>query len=201
MDYLLEWRGADGKFTESAEVRLGSDGLTARGTQIGWRPAPYRLDYELEADASLHTVHCSASATGAGWSRRLVLERRSDGTWTAEVGGAGEEDLLGTPAAICDELEDAVDCDIGFSPLTNTMPIVRNKLHETDGSVEVSVAWVSVPHLTMRRARQSYTHLSKSPGGAVVRYRSLESDFEADLDVDRAGLVRRYPGLAERIAG
>ena len=35
----------------------------------------------------------------------------------------------------------------------------------------------------------------------VVRFVSLDSDFTAELELDPAGLVVRYPRLAERVAG
>lgn len=202
MDYYLEWQGQDGTLVETVELALSESGLKAKGIQIGRRPLTYRLDYELHYNAELAMTSLTVSAGGAGWSRRLVVTRDATSGWTATAGGAGEEDLLGHPvAAITDLGLEALDCDLGFSPLTNTLPIRRNGLHRKPGGADVTVAWIQVPHLTMAAVRQRYEHLATTRAGAVVRYRSLESDFTADLDVDRVGLVRVYPGLTERIVG
>jgi hypothetical protein len=54
--------------------------------------------------------------------------------------------------------------------------------------------WVSVPGLEVHEQRQRY-----EPAGArVVRFRS--GSFVADIEFDAAGLVTRYPDLAERLA-
>ena len=41
--------------------------------------------------------------------------------------------------------------------------------------------------------------LERRPDGARWRFRSLDGDFTAELPVDRAGLVRDYPGIARRL--
>jgi len=52
--------------------------------------------------------------------------------------------------------------------------------------------------------RTSATRTSVPQGRASVRHASLEDGretFTADLEVDRDGLVRHYPGLARRVMG
>ena len=49
---------------------------------------------------------------------------------------------------------------------------------------------------------QRYEHLGAYSDGATVRYASVEDarvTFTADLELDGAGLVRHYPGLARRV--
>jgi hypothetical protein len=56
------------------------------------------------------------------------------------------------------------------------------------------MAWVEVPSLRVIRSDQAYS--SASTGGRRrVRFRSLDSDFAADLEVDADGLVVDYPGI------
>jgi uncharacterized protein len=129
---LLIWAGepgwAGGWRAEVAEVEFGAGALCASGTQLATDPVPYRLDYRLDASADgCVTRSLHIAAVGEGWERRLRLERDPGGEWTAEVDSEGELDLpaLGGDAL---DLGEALDCDLGFSPLTNTMPVLRHRL-------------------------------------------------------------------------
>jgi uncharacterized protein len=174
---LLVWRGLEEWLAEAAVVALDRERLTASGTQLGAAPEPYRVDYELVTVNGFVTARLSVVArTGAG-ERRLELLRHPDGGWT--VDGHARHDLHG-----------ALDCDLGNSPLTNTMPIRRA------GSGDFVMAWVSVPDLTVHRSPQRYEAI----GARRVRYIGLDNDFRADLELDEDGLVVRYPRLAERLS-
>lgn len=97
-------------------------------------------------------------------------------------------------------LAGALDCDLGLSPLTNSMPVLRHRLHEGGGSVEFLMAWVSVPDLAVHRSRQRYTFVRRDAAARIVRFESLDATFVADVAFDDAGVVIDYPGLARRIA-
>jgi hypothetical protein len=73
------------------------------------------------------------------------------------------------------------------------MPVRRHGLHERPGAVDFTMAWVSLPDLTVHRSEQRYEHLA--PG----RTRFSSDDFTADLELDEDGLVLVYPGLARRV--
>lgn len=89
---------------------------------------------------------------------------------------------------------DATDFfDLGFSPLFNSLPVIRHGLHRGGEPRDFVMTWVSVPDLTVSRSEQRYEPIA--PG--VVRFRS--GSFEADLEFDDEGFVVRYPGLAERV--
>ena len=85
------------------------------------------------------------------------------------------------------------------SPFTNTLPIRRLPAPALGAPVALAVAYVTLPELTVRPADQEYTLLERQPDGARWRFRSLDSDFTAELSVDQAGLVRDYPGIARRL--
>jgi hypothetical protein len=203
---LLIWAGepgwAAGWRAEVAKVELGNGALCARGTQVATDPLPYRLDYRLDASAEdwvTRSLHIAA--VGESWERRLRLERDPGGEWTAELDGGGELDL---PAPGGDALDrgEALDCDLGFSPLTNTMPVLRHRLHRHPGQVELVMAWISVPDLGVHVSDQRYEHLGVNSDGATVKYASVEDGretFTADLELDHDGVVRHYPGLARRV--
>jgi hypothetical protein len=93
------------------------------------------------------------------------------------------------------KLNPALDVDLGFTPLTNTLPIRRLGLLDAPvgASRAVVVAWVLVPSLAVVESSQTYQNL----GDHQVRF--VSGSFSADLDVDEQGYVRHYPGLAERV--
>ena len=193
---VLTWTGTDDWRAEQAAVQLEEGRFSARGVQLGVLPLPYRLDYVLETGPNWRTRTLELAAAGDGWQRTLHLARAEDGGWTAEATGAGVVDLP-APGGGTAALEEAMDCDLGLSPLTNTMPILRHRLHLTGGVVESTMAWVSVPDLGVHASRQRYEHLRRVPGGALVRFSSGE--FSADLTVDAAGFVVDYPQLGRRV--
>jgi hypothetical protein len=207
MERMLIWSGEegwdDGWHAEAARVDLEESGLRATGTQLGVNPVPYRLEYRLDAGGEgFVTRSLRVEASGVGWERRLRLERDESGEWAVEVGGEGEVDLP-APGGDAEALAGALDCDLGFSPLTNAMPVRRHALHERPGEVDFLMAWVSVPDLAVEPLAQRYTHLSREADGAVVRYESVEDGrvvFRQDLQLDADALVRVYPQLARRVS-
>jgi uncharacterized protein len=203
---LLIWTGERGWAgawrTETAQVALDEGALRAIGTQVATDPVPYQLDYRLDASGEgFVTRSLRIVARGEGWERRLHLERHPNGDWSADVDSEGKPDLPASSADVPD-LGEALDCDLGFSPLTNTMPVLRHDLHRHPGRVEFVMAWVSVPDLGVHASHQLYEHVHPSGDGATVKYASVEDGheaFTADLELDGEGLVRRYPGLAQRV--
>jgi hypothetical protein len=163
------WRLLESPGSEAAHVTLEPDRLHARGVQIG---PGYRFDYELETGAGWVTTLLRLTAEGEGFRRTLEL-RPGEGDW----------------------VDGALDCDIAFSPLTNTMPILRSGLASRAGAEDFVMSWIAVPDLTVHSSRQRYEHVADG----VVRFVSLDGDFTADLELDADGLVLRYPGIGERV--
>jgi uncharacterized protein len=193
----LTWAGTDAWRAESAHLRTRADGsVVATGVQLGVDPLPYRLDYRLDLRADWVTRRLEVTAVGEGWERSARLARDDDGGWTYRQTAAGTPDL---PDPGCDPggLTEALDCDLGLSPLTNTMPVRRHGLHRSPGAVELTMAWMSVPDLAVVASVQRYEHLRATPEGAVVRFSS--GSFTADLQVDTRGFVVDYPDLARRV--
>jgi uncharacterized protein len=84
--------------------------------------------------------------------------------------------------------------DLGFSPLTNTLPILRDALNEAGTPQDYVMALVDVPSLAVSLSRQRYEPLT--PG--AVRFSS--GDFETVLHLDPDGFVLLYPDLAELVS-
>jgi len=163
---LYAWQGPD--LFELAFVELADDRLTARGTQLR---SSYRLTYVVE------TSHMFVSE-----SLRAEVE-------TAH--GIGTLDLRRGTKPLRD---DVLDLDVASSPLFNSLPVLRDRLHEGGGDArDYTMAFVSVPELSVERSAQRYVAL----GRGAVRFRS--GSFSADLEFDSDGFVTRYPGLADRV--
>jgi hypothetical protein len=93
----------------------------------------------------------------------------------------------------------ALDCDLGLSPLTNTMPVLRHGLLTGGGPVDLLMAWVAVPELAVSPSPQRYTFVRRDADVAIVRFESLDDDFTADITFDQHGLVVDYPGIARLV--
>jgi uncharacterized protein len=198
----LLWRRLDTTGTEQALLD-DRTGLRARGTVVAAAPVGYTLGYELLADDGWASARLTVTAEGAGWLRSVKLERAT-GRWRVIAGEQGDLDSTLVAAGHsrtelpgCEEpgeLTAALDVDLGYSPLTNTLPIRRlGLLRAKPGTSQtLTVAWVLVPSLAVVAGRQTYTVL----GEGRVRYES--GTFAADLTVDGEGYVTHYPGLAER---
>jgi uncharacterized protein len=171
--------------------------MTARGSQIGIDPTAYRLDYELETAEAYVTRRLAAESAGEGWSRRIELVRHADGRWECLGEGGGGE--LPEAGGDTDAVAEALDCDLGFSPLTNTMPVLRAGLLEDVPDKDFVMAWVSVPDLSLHRSEQRYEHVRRDKERAIVRYVGRHRDFVGELEFDSEGLIVRYPDLADRV--
>lgn len=164
---VYAWRGLEEPLFELAFVELEEGRLRAQGTQLG---AQHRLEYALE--------------TSEGFlSERLQLECRTGrGTRTLDL-RRGSKPLVG----------EVLDLDLAYSPLFNSLPVLRDRLHEGGVAHDYVMAWVAVPELTVSKSRQQYSPLADG----VVRFRT--GSFSADVEFDADGFVVRYPGLAERV--
>lgn len=198
MERFLLWTGLEDWLHEAATAELSADGVTASGTQLGADPVPYRLDYRLDAAEGFVTASLEVDAVGDGWRRHLALIRDRTGRWRCDTRHEGAADLP-PPGGDMATLDEALDCDLGLSPLTNLMPVRRLGLHERPGAYDFLMAWVSVPDLGVRAEPQRYEHVRRDGDGAVVRF-SIPSGFTSDLFLDADGLVLRYPALARRVS-
>jgi hypothetical protein len=198
---VVAWSKDDPFGAEYAEVAFAADALTAKGVAIGSRPLPYRLDYTLRTGPGFVTAEVEVWSRGDGWTRSMKLIRSDVGEWTTETATTGDA-LLPPPGGNTHQLEDALDTDLGLSPLFNTMPVLRHHLHDGGSAADFLMAWISVPDLAIRPSPQRYTYVRTLPDGdRVIRFESVGEgeDFAADVVFDTNGLVVDYPGIATRI--
>ena len=183
IDRFVVWQVVETAGFEAASIQLDGLALRADGTVVGQLPEPYRLSYRLRTDDRAATAQLAVTCVTGSGETRLNL-RRDDTGWT--VDGQPRPDLAA-----------ALDCDLACSPMTNTMPVLRHRLHREPGTERFTMAFVEVPSLRVLPSAQAYTHLGPEPGGARVRYAS--GTFRSDLLFDTDGLVIHYPTMAHRI--
>lgn len=184
---------------ETSTVALGTGSLTASGVAIGTEPLPYELHYELETEDGFATRLLTVESRGQGWHRRVALRHDGRGGWAVEDEASGDSGLPapgGDPASVAG----ALDCDLGGSPLTNSLPVLRHRLIDGGEDVDLDTAWVSVPALEVRRSEQRYRFVESRLDGTVIRFELRDGTFAADLELDADGFVHRYPGLAELLS-
>jgi len=195
----LTWAKDDPFGAEQAVVeRSDRGGLVAAGVALGSAPVAYRLDYELETDDGLVTRRLAVTASGEGWRRSIDLRRDGDG-WHATTTTEGKAQLPAPGGDVSALGAAALDCDLGLSPLTNSMPVLRHGFLR-EGPRDFTMAWVSVPDLEVHAERQRYTFVGDEPDGAtLVRFDSLDGSFTAEIRFDADGFVLDYPGIARRL--
>jgi uncharacterized protein len=160
-------------------------GVVADGLVLGSDQAtPFRLWYQVQTDSTWYVRECFLQV-GGEQGQTLHLSTDGKGHWTDGAGVAYSA------------LDGCLDLDIACTPFTNTLPIRRLAL--TPGErVELLVAYLTVPDLSIRPVQQLYICLSRTASGGLYRYEEVESHFTADLLVDAQGLLVDYPGIWKR---
>jgi len=179
----IVWQRLDVVGAEWCEVARTPEGIRIEGVAlVGIDGDGHRIDYHLALDAAGRTRSVRIGAR-AGDHRSLELDADGEGGW--RVDGV----VLDVGARGGDASPPVLDVDLGFSPLTNSLPVWRFGPDTPVGSEQtIRVAWVLYPSLEVLVGTQSYTRLRERSW----RYRS--TGFVADLELDTDGLVDTYAG-------
>jgi hypothetical protein len=197
----VAWTKDDPPGAEFAVVVLEPGRLRAKGVAIGSDPEPYRLSFELQTRDDYVAEIAVVETQGAGWTRHLEIQRSPAGVWSASSQSAGKLELP-EPGGDLAEMGEALDLDLGLSPVFNTMPVLRHNLHDGGNAKDFLMIWVSVPDLSIHASPQRYTFLQRrSADQRLVRFEATGDgeDFVAEVQFDGDGLVVEYPGIASRI--
>lgn len=200
MERSYYWEHPDGPDIQNqAEVSFEPGGLTAHGIQTG---PGYSARWVLEALDDWKTQAIQVHVHSEGWNRHLELERDANGVWTSRtsVSGAQPTELAGpemAPGIVPGEdLDAALDCDLGLRPVTNTMPIRRlDLLTRNVPETKLIMAWIEMPSLRVIASDQYYSSIDER----MVRYQSGTRGVDAQLTVDEDGVVLNYPDMAKRL--
>ena len=126
-------------------------------------------------------VRATGTQLGVAYELRYELE---PGLLRLEVVGEARAEVA---------LGDADFFDLGFSPLFNSLPVVRDGLLDVSRARDYVMRFVEVPSLEVSTSPQRYEPL----GERRIRFRS--GNFTAVLEFAPDALVERYEGLAERL--
>ena len=178
----MRWHRTDVPGTEAARVELLDNGgwLLTGQVDVEESNVHFTLHYRIECDDQWRT-RAALVEGDAGRPFRFDLSADGDGNWTLD--GVAAHDVEG-----------ALDVDLGFTPMTNTLPIRRLEL-DVGARAPVHSAWLRFPELRLEALEQTYFREAERR----FRYEALvDGDpFKATLDTDGCGRVIRYEGLWE----
>lgn len=174
---------------ESVRVQLSGNRIRALGRLVaaasGETPA-FSAYYDLLTDDSGATRRLGLQVSLAERERHLSIARDEENMWL--VTDTRNESRAG--------YDGALDVDVLFSPLFNTLPIRRAGLHERATSITVPTVYVRLPDLEVGAFPTSYSSAEPAERtGITVRSPAAETTVTVDTD----GFIVNYPGLAERI--
>jgi hypothetical protein len=189
MERQIMWSPWTGPGLEHLHLLQQQEGIVADGLILGVKEqTPFRVRYEIHCDLHwrLRAIQLSLLS---GSSRSIHFITDGAGFWTTESGEA-------IPA-----LKGCLDVDISATPFTNTLPIRRLALQPGSSAI-LSMVYLAVPQMQVEVTEQRYTCLEITSSGGRYRFESLDngvSSFNAELPVDRDGLVLDYPELFRRV--
>jgi uncharacterized protein len=189
------WQGIQSPGSEWCTLEREPEGWRFRGivlAEVATVPVLVQYVVALASDWSTRVVEIVMRSGDASEPRELTLTVAPDQRWQITRVPSPN------PAMPQDDLQALlgfVDVDLGFSPVTNTLPIRR--LNPAIGeAVAVTAAWVRFPELTIEPLPQRYIRLAERR----YRYESAGGAFVAEIEVDDLGLVTAYEGGWQRIA-
>ena len=180
-DSRILWQRLDEPGVEWCASSLDVDRRRLEGVAlVALEGEPWRVDYTIELDVAGRTRRVAIRAVGPNGPTSLELEADGAGEWRRN-------------GVVIVDSPDCLEVDLGFSPVTNSLPIWRLGLAIGEMR-EIRVAWVLFPSFEVIEGRQTYERL----GERAWRYRS--EGFVADLVVGEDGLVEDYAGYWRAIA-
>ena len=172
------WRRLDQPGHESARLSFQQECWSLIGTAVfAHNQQACRLDYRVVCNSAWETL----SAKVAGWLGNETVDI------DLAVDSARRWQLN---ARECPEVADCIDLDLNFSPSTNLLPIRRLGL-AVGQEAAVRAAWLRFPSFHLEPLEQLYRRADV----ATYRYESAGGRFVADLEVNAAGFVTRYPNF------
>ncbi|MEO7987322.1 MAG: putative glycolipid-binding domain-containing protein [Gemmatimonadales bacterium] len=177
---LVCWRRLDCPGHEAARLTFHDPFWHLSGTAVfAEEGQPCRLEYVIACSAAWYTLRANVTGWVGRRCVRLNIVRDPSHRWRLN-------------GRACGEVDGCADLDLAFSPSTNSLPIRRLGL-SIGQRAEVTAACLRFPALILEPLAQAYQRVEDRR----YRYESLADHFTADLEVNAAGIVVRYPGLWE----
>ena len=174
------WRRIDAPGLELLRLAPASSGVEVRSDLIHFGERPFAIRYRWLLDEDWSTLSLELHVRGKE-HRTLAIERIGDSAWL--VDGRMRSDL-----DACEEI------DLAVTPFCNTLAL-RRFAPPPGGAGTLTALYVSFPDLDLAPSPQRYERL----GTHSFQYVDLgaQCGFEATLELDDDGIVRRYEGLFE----
>lgn len=181
------WRhlGArDGFEVVFIRARPGGHGIEGRVTAVEAGQA-WAIGYSISAAEDWVTRRVRVVARSAVGEHEVSLTRDDDGHWLIDDAPAPE-------------LDGCADVDLEASVFTNALPAWRLGL-QIGQEAEVPAAYVRAPGLEVERLGQNYRRIADAGQDSRYAYSAPRFGYTGELTYGADGLLRDYPGLAERI--
>ncbi len=177
----IRWRPWQGDGIEHLSVGPAADGILACGVVVGERGGTrYGIHYRIVCDDRWAVRAFEIESTDG---RALALAGDGKGHWRNR---AGKE---------LPEFDGCVDIDLAGTPVTNTLPIRRERW-QVGETRHFSMLYVPFDTLEPLVDNQIYTCLAVA---RRFRYQAADRRFEAELPLDDDGFVQDYPPLFRRV--
>jgi uncharacterized protein len=166
------WHSAQLRSAEHAVVeRVGHGWVLSGSAALPVGESPGHLEYVVTVSEAWTVARADVSVWVGPTEMSLRLEHH-DRTWTIDD-------------RVRPDLDGCSDVDLGWTPLTNLVPIRRHDV-AVGSSFEIVAAWLKFPELVVEPNRQRYTRL------AADRWRYESGPYDFELLVDPSGVVLQY---------
>jgi hypothetical protein len=183
MQTNILWTGREYYSLENCLINDGGNGAEITSTIIGsYEGKLYKVEYHIKTNAHWQTVFLEINSRHSNQVQKLQFEGDGRGNWVQN-------------GKMAKQFNGCIDVDIAVTPFTNTLPIRRLQLQQGQ-SKEIQVIYCNLLDQEIKPVRQQYTRLSANE----YNYQNIPNDFEANIQVDEAGLVVDYPSLFVRTA-
>ncbi|WP_250558403.1 putative glycolipid-binding domain-containing protein [Pseudonocardia lacus] len=188
---MLTWQAEDGHGLEGTRLNIGAGGAyRALSRMVRVHPdGDFTASFRLVVGSGGELQRLSITSATANRERHLTLNRTEDGYWLLDTGSGGGRNEFGG----------ALDIDLQYSPMLNTVPIRRLDLHRSGGDHTIPVVFVSLPSLEVSQVTRTYRTVSPLDDSGHALIELQWDDNSAELVVDADGVVASYPGLATRV--
>lgn len=182
-DSVYFWRGIENESIERLVLCQKTDAISASSTLLGIdKGGGFRIDHHWHINPDWRAMSIMVERWDKKGYGSIKLKRVGIG-W--HVNDEPRPDLDGTEAP-----------DLSVTPFCNTFPI--RKIPKNKGaSLLMDIAYIDGSTLTVTRSKQHYERCA--PNQLKYTDLGIAYGFEANLHVDKDGLVLQYEHLFERV--
>ena len=151
-----------------SEVKIDSSIIIS-----SFKGTSYKIEYHLVLSSNWKFKYADIVVDNEGIQKRIdiIVDRHRNWSLNNQV---------------IERLKWCFDIDLGFTPLTNTLPV--NRLEITNRKqANITVAWLEFPSFELRPFNQTYTKLNDNE----YLYES-GTDFKATIKINKEGFVTKY---------